>query len=138
VARLKADLETGKLGARADQIAAAEANVEALEAAVAQVQWNLDQTRQTAPSSGVTYDTLYRQGEWVPAGSPVVSLLPPENIKVRFFVPEPLVGGLQVGDEAHVYVDGVAAPLAGRVSFVSPRAEYTPPVIYSRKSREKL
>src|SRR5262249_35865953 len=87
---------------------------------------------------GVVFDTLYRQGEWVAAGRPVVALLPPTNIKVRAFVPQTQIGTVQVGQGVRVNVDGVAEPFLGEVSFISPQAEYTPPVIYSRESREKL
>jgi HlyD family secretion protein len=138
VAQLQADLKTAQLGARSDQVAAAEANVRALEAVLAEAQWNLSQKRQVAPQAGLVFDTLFREGEWVAAGRPVVSLLPPENIKVRAFVPEPRIGTVHVGDAVLVTVDGVGEPLAGRVSFISPQAEYTPPVIYSRESRAKL
>jgi HlyD family secretion protein len=124
--------------ARSDQVAAAEANVRALEAALAEAQWNLSQKSQAAPQAGLVFDTLYREGEWVAAGRPVVSLLPPENIKVRVFVPETRIGTVRVGAAVRVTVDGVGEPLAGRVSFISPQAEYTPPVIYSRESRAKL
>ena len=138
VAQLEADLKTAQLGARNDQVVAAEANVRALEAALATAQWNLSQTRQTAPQAGLVFDTLYRQGEWVPAGRPVVTLLPPPNIKVRAFVPETRIQGLHQGDRVQVIVDGAPAPLPGHISFISPHAEYTPPVIYSRENRSKL
>jgi HlyD family secretion protein len=138
VVQLEADLQTARLGARTDQIAAAKADVKAREAALTQAQWNLDQKRQSAPQDAEVFDTLYRTGEWVAAGRPVVAMLPPENIKVRCFVPETEVGAIQPGETANVIVDGVAEPFAGRVSFISPRAEYTPPVIYSRESRSKL
>jgi len=105
---------------------------------LAQVEWNFDQKKQAAPQSGLVYDTLFRQGEWVPAGKPVVALLPPQNIKVRAFVPETRVGSIHYGDEVQVRVDGVKDPFVGKVSYISPRAEYTPPVIYSRESRAKL
>ena len=88
VAQLEAELKTAQLGGRSDQIIAAEANVRALEAALAKAQWNLSQKRQAAPQAGLVFDTLYRPGEWVAAGRPVVVLLPPQNIKVRAFVPE--------------------------------------------------
>jgi HlyD family secretion protein len=65
-------------------------------------------------------------------------LLPPPNVKVRAFVPETEVGALHVGQDAEVTVDGVAEPFAGKISYISQRAEYTPPVIYSRESRSKL
>ena len=136
--QLEADLETAQLGSRSDQIAAAEANVRALEAALAKAEWDLSQKRQDAPQSGLIFDTLYRTGEWVAAGKPVVVLLPPANIKVRAFVPEARVGTIHVGDSVRVVVDGVSEPFSGKVSFISPQAEYTPPVIYSQESRGKL
>jgi HlyD family secretion protein len=138
VAQLEADLETARLGARSDQIAAAEATVRAQEAALARAEWNLAQKRQNAPQAGVVFDTLYREGEWVGAGRPVVALLPPPNVKVRAFVPETRIGGIHYGDQFQVYVDGRPEPLIGKVSFISPQVEYTPPVIYSRESRSKL
>ena len=138
VTRLEADLATAKLGARSDQITAAEANVHALEAALAKAEWDLGQKRQSAPHDGLVFDTLYQQGEWIAAGRPVVSLLPPRNIKVRAFVPETRVGTIHVGGSARVTVDGVTGAFAGNVTFISPQAEYTPPVIYSQESRGKL
>ncbi|MEA3211346.1 MAG: HlyD family secretion protein [Chthoniobacter sp.] len=138
VSQLEADLKTAQLGLRSDQIAGAEANVRALAAALAKADWDLAQKRQSAPQSGLIFDTLYRAGEWVGAGRPVVALLPPQNIKVRAFVPERRIGAIHPGDRVRVVVDGVTGPFAGSVSFISPRAEYTPPVIYSQESRGKL
>ena len=138
VAQLEADLNTALLGSRTDQVIAAEAEVRAREAALAKAEWEFAQKRQQAPKSGLVFDTLYREGEWVPAGRPVVVLLPPENIKVRAFVSEIRVGAIHPGDEVQVGVDGVQRPFAGKVSYIAPRAEYTPPVIYSQESRDKL
>jgi len=81
---------------------------------------------------------LYRPGEWVAAGSPVVSLLPPGNVKIRFYVPEPALATLRRGAAVSVRCDGCSAPIAARVAFIAPQAEYTPPVIYSRENRSKL
>ena len=86
---LAADLDTMRLGAREDEIRGAEAEVESAKATLAKAQWALDQKTQKSPVTGVVQDTIYRVGEFVPMGNPVASLLPPENIKVRFFVPEP-------------------------------------------------
>src|SRR5262249_26600936 len=110
----------------------------ALEAALDRAEWDLAQQHRTAPQTGLVFDTLYRPGEWVAAGRPVVVLLPPENIKVRAFVPQTQVGAVKVGQGVRVFVDGVPDPFTGKVSYISPRAEYTPPVIYSRESRAKL
>lgn len=138
VHQLEADLKTAHLGLREDQIAAAEANVHALEAALAQADWNLAQKRQDAPMNGLVYDLQYQQGEWVAAGRPVIMLLPPENMKVRAFVPEGMIGTVQPGDRVTAFVDGVSEPYVGQVTYISPQAEYTPPVIYSQESRQKL
>ncbi len=138
VTQLEADLATAHLGSRSDQVAAAEDNVKALAATLARAEWDLSQKRQPAPEAGLVYDTLYREGEWVAAGRPVVVLLPPKNIKVRAFVPETVAGTIHIADGVKVTVDGVPAPFMGKVSFISPQAEYTPPVIYSRESRSKL
>ena len=138
ISQIEADLKTARLGSREDQIAAAEATVRALEAVLAKAEWDLSQKQQAAPRGGLVFDTLYREGEWVAAGRPVVVLLPPSNIKVRAFVPEARVGTIQPGGRAEVFVDGISQPFVGQVSFVSPRAEFTPPVIYSRETRSKL
>ena len=138
VAQLEADLETAQLGSRIDQIAAAEAAVQAKEAALAKAEWDLSQKSQNAPQAGVVSDTLYREGEWVGAGRPVVVLLPPPNVKVRAFVSETEIAKIHYGDQVQVFLDGLSEPLIGKVSFISPQVEYTPPVIYSRESRSKL
>ena len=138
VAQLSADLKTAQLGSRSDQIAAAEANLQAVEAALVRAEWDLSQKRQTTPQAALVFDTFYREGEWVPAGRPVVALLPPRNIKVRAFVPETKVGTIHPGVRVQVSVDGVGEPFLATVSYISPKAEYTPPVIYSQDSRTKL
>jgi len=138
VGQLKADLATARLAARQDEIRAARASVEAAQAALAQAEWRLEQKSLHATVTGTVADTLFVKGEWVPAGAPVVSLLPPENIKVRFFVPEPQLGTVRLGQALSVMCDGCPVALPARVSFISTRAEYTPPVIYSRENRAKL
>jgi HlyD family secretion protein len=138
VAEIKESLKTARLGSREDQVASAEADVAAQRQAVAIQDWNLAQKRRAAPQAGVVQDTLYREGEWVGEGKPVVMLLPPSNIKVRAFVPEPMLSKVRVGDRLAVRVDGAAAPMIGTVSFISPKAEYTPPVIYSLENRQKF
>jgi HlyD family secretion protein len=138
VAELQAELKTAHLGARVDEIQAAEAEVTAARAQLAQAEWRLDQMSQAAPQAGVVVDTLYRPGEWVAAGAPVVSLLPPENVKVRFFVPEPRLGAIAIGGEVRVGCDACAPDLSAVISYIAPEAEYTPPVIYSREMRAKL
>ena len=138
IMQLDADLKTAQLGSRTDQVIAAEAEVRAREAALAKAEWDFSQKHQSAPKAGLVFDTLYREGEWVTAGRPVVALLPPQNVKVRAFVPEARIGMIHPGDRVQVMVDGVRDPFIGTVSYISPKAEYTPPVIYSQESRSKL
>lgn len=134
---LSAQLATARLGGRADAIAAVEAEVSAAMAAKERADWAVEQKQQTAMVGGLVYDTLYREGEFVLAGTPVVSLLPPENLKVRFFVPEADFAQLKVGETVNVAITGRPA-FAARVSYLSPRPEYTPPVLYNRENRAKL
>lgn len=105
---------------------------------LAQAQWNYTQKQQITPQDGLVFDTLYRVGEWVDAGHPVVQLLPPQNIEVRAFIPERQIGSLHPGDKALVFVDGVSKPYEGVLRYIFPQSEYTPPVIYSEDSRSKL
>jgi len=117
---------------------AAEAEVAAGRAAVAQAAWRLDQKSVTAPVTGLVQDTFFVEGEWVPAGRPVASLLPPGNVKVRFYIPETRLGSVSPGNDVEIRCDGCPAPVAAKISFISSQAEYTPPVLYSRESRGKL
>jgi HlyD family secretion protein len=138
VDELASQLETAKLGGRSDAIAATHAEVQAAQAGLEHATWNVDQKTQSAPRAGLVYDTLYREGEYVAAGSPVVALLPPENLKVRFFVPEADFAGLKVGDALSVFISEGAAQLKARISYLSPQAEFSPPVLYNRDNRAKL
>jgi ABC-type branched-subunit amino acid transport system ATPase component len=75
----------------------------------------------------------------VAAGNPVVQLLPPENMEVRFFVPETVVGKLKVGESVASAMRRLCFPQsAAAITFISPQCEYTPPVIYSNENRSKL
>jgi len=138
VEQLTAELETAQLGARTDLIAAARSDVAAARSRLAQAKWRLEQKAQAAPDSGLVFDTFYVAGEYVPAAHPVVSILPPDNIKIRFFVPEPVRGGLNAGQSVSVRLDGKKKNIPAKITYISPEAEYTPPVIYSRETRAKL
>lgn len=138
VRELTSQVEVALLPGRTQQLSAQSAQVAAAQAAVAQAQWKLDQKRVSAPAEGLVYDTLYRVGEWVQAGNPVVQMLPPQNVKVRFFVPETVVGKLALGRALTIHCDGCAADVAAKITYLSSEAEYTPPVIYSNENRAKL
>jgi HlyD family secretion protein len=142
VQELDAQIEVARLTARDDEIAAAEATVSSARATLRQAEWKLAQRRLVAPEGlpegALVNDTYFVVGEFVGAGAPVVSLLPPGNVKLRFFVPERVLAGLRIGQEVGVTCDGCPAGLQARVTFIAPEAEYTPPVIYSRETRAKL
>ena len=138
VASLQAQVATTKLPARADEIRAAEADARAAREVLAQADWRLAQRAITSPVAGLVHDTYYVVGDWVPAGSPVAAVLPPANLRVRFFVPQAALGAVKAGQAVRVACDGCGAPLAASVAFVSDRAEFTPPVLYTRELRAKL
>jgi HlyD family secretion protein len=123
---------------RDGEIKGQRSTIEAARAAVAMVQWRIDQRHVAAPVAGVVADVLARAGETIPAGGPVVSLLPPENIFVRFFVPEPMLARVHRGDQVRLLCDGCPNDLGATVSFIAPQVEYTPPVIFSEANRAKL
>jgi HlyD family secretion protein len=120
------------------ELKAAEGDIAAAHAALAQAAWRLEQKSVAAPVAGLVQDTYFVEGEYVPAARPVVSILPPGNVKARFYVPEAALSSIQLGKKVEIGCDGCPAPIAGRVSFVSSQAEYTPPVLYSKESRSKL
>ncbi len=120
------------------EIAAQRAMVEQARAGLAQAQWRVDQRHVSAPVAALVSDTYARPGETINAGTPVVSLLPPQNILVRFFVPETELATLHVGDRLSMSCDACAPGLTASVTFISPQPEYTPPVIYSETNRAKL
>ncbi len=138
VNELTTQLTTAGLGGRTDALAAAAADVSAATAAKEKTDWAVAQKSQSAPRAALVYDTLYREGEFVAAGNPVVSLLPAENIKVRFFVPEAEFAALKAGATVRIAITGHPAPLDARISYLSPSPEYTPPILYNRENRAKL
>jgi HlyD family secretion protein len=138
VEALQAELKTAGLGGREDEVRAAEADHAAAQAALERAQWAVTNKRQLAPGPARVHDTLYRVGEFVAAGLPVVSLLPPENLKARFFVPQDEVATLKIGGRVELRVDGLAAPVPATINYIASQAEYTPPVIYSQENRAKL
>ncbi|MBS0293260.1 MAG: HlyD family efflux transporter periplasmic adaptor subunit [Proteobacteria bacterium] len=138
VAELEAALRVARLPGRPAERAAAEAQAQAADQALRQSDWSRRQKQQEAPAAGQVADVFYRAGEYVSAGQPVLSLLPPANIKARFYVPEDQVATLAPGDAVQLACDGCGSPIAARVSRIATQAEYTPPVIYSNAQRAKL
>ncbi len=137
VKELEAQLALAREAARPDTIAAARADVSAAQAQVSQQTWAAAQKSRQAPVAATVFDVLYQAGEWVPAGQPVVALLPDQGVKVRFFVPQAELSRAKVGGAVQVSCEQCPGGPA-RIRYVSPQAEFTPPVIYSNESRGKL
>jgi HlyD family secretion protein len=116
----------------------AEAALRTAQARLASAQTRLARRKVASPVSGSLQQIYYRPGELVPAGRPVVSLLPPGNIKIRFFVPETALAKVALGQAVTVHCDGCKADVSAKVTFISRTSEFTPPVIYSLDERSKL
>jgi len=138
LAEAKAQITVGHLSARKEQVAAARAKVAAATAAAQQAKSRLDKRTIKAPVAGRVEELNYRAGEVVTTGQPVVSLLPPENVKARFFVPEPDRSRIKLGTPVSISCDGCPEGLKAYIVFIARQAEYTPPVIYGPKERAKL
>lgn len=120
------------------QLAQANANIAQAQASVAQQAWTLQQKTISAPVDAIVFDTYYRIGEYTQANQSILSLLAPADIKVIFYIDEAELGGIRLRDPVTVHCDGCSKDYQGVVSFISPSAEYTPPVIYSEQTNEKL
>jgi HlyD family secretion protein len=123
---------------RDGDIKAQTAAVGAAKAALAMARWRLDQRHVMSPVTGVIADVVARAGESLAADSPVASILPPENIFVRFFIPESDLPRVHQGDEVWLLCDTCTPKMPATISFIAPKAEYTPPVIYSESTRAKF
>ena len=110
----------------------------AAAAAHDQAKWRLARRKGHAPTAAIVQDIMFRPGEFAAASQPVVSLLPPENIKVRFFVPEADLGRVRIGNPVILSCSGCPEKFDGTIRFVSTETEFTPPVIYSDRAKEKL
>jgi HlyD family secretion protein len=138
MAELQAQLAVAQLGGRTDAIQAAQAEVASMQATVAQARWRVAQKQVMAPAAGQITEVFHYPGEWVTVGTPVLALLPPDKIKLRFFVPETALGRLKLGQTVHFQCDNCNDSATATVSYIAAQAEYTPPVIYSQQTRVKL
>jgi HlyD family secretion protein len=138
VEQMSANLEEAKLGARENAILAQKALVESNTAEVKKATWALEQKTKRSPIDAMVFDTLFKVGETVNSGQPVVSLLAAKNIKLIFFIPEKQLSRIALGNKINFTCDSCNKLSTAVIDFISPEAEYTPPVIYSESSRDKL
>ncbi|APH70584.1 HlyD family secretion protein [Aquibium oceanicum] len=134
----KANLAVAGLAAREEAIKAAESQVEQAQATLDNARWRLTQRVIAAPSAGRVNDVIRNAGDIAGPSAPVVSLLPDGAVKLKLYVPEEAFSSVKVGDALRVRCDGCPPGLSARVSYVSPEPEFTPPVIYSIETRQKL
>ena len=123
---------------RRAQVAVARAQTAEAQGGKREVQIRVNQLSPTAPTDARVEEVFYQRGEWVSANQPVVSLLPDNKVKVRFFVPEREVAKYRTGREVRFTCDGCARGMSATIRYVSPRPEFTPPIIYSRDSRDRM
>ncbi|MEH6604528.1 MAG: HlyD family efflux transporter periplasmic adaptor subunit [Pseudomonadales bacterium] len=138
VENIKANIKVALLSARDEAMQGAIDGSNAAAAVVSQVQWRLDQRSISAPVTGVVEEVFFRHGEYVKAASPVLAILPTDAMKVRFFVPQAQLSSVALGKTVDVVSDANQEKIRATISYISRTAEFTPPVIYSADSREKL
>ncbi|POR53974.1 HlyD family secretion protein [Bosea psychrotolerans] len=138
VREIAANLDVARLAARAEEIKASENQVEQAKSALAQARWRLSQRQLVMPSAGRISDVLRRVGELAGPSAPVLLMLPDDAAKLMLYVPETRISGVTTGMRLDVRCDGCAPGLTATVTYVSPEPEFTPPVIYSAQTRQKL
>jgi HlyD family secretion protein len=136
--RARLDADRAARDAANARLAQARREAAAVGAEAGLAEERLEDLAGAAPVAGTIEQIFHRAGEVVAAGQPIVALLPPQNMKVRFFAPEAMLAQLPVGARVLVSCDGCAQPVPARVSFVAREPQFTPPVIYSLDQREKL
>ncbi len=130
--------QAAALGAREDQIRAADSRVDQAGAALGAADARLTDIAPLAPGAARVEEVFFQQGEWAPANQPIVALLPDDRIKLRFFVPERDIAAYRPGGVVAFSCDGCKTGMTARITFISPRPEFTPPIIYSREARDRL
>lgn len=137
-AQLMANMDLALLGARPDVIIAQSAATESMLDRIKQFKWKVEQKHLSAPTAGVIFDTYYRPGEYVAGTSPVMSIVAPENTHVEFFVPLQALANLHLGKIIHFSDEDESERKRAKVVYISPEAEYMPPLVYSRDNSEKI
>ena len=133
-----AQIRFAKLGARSDEIIAAKATLEDAKTNLLEATYKLSKKTISTNIAAFVQDTLYKPNEWVTSGAPVITLLPDDNLKVRFFVPEQDISSIKIGQNIKIHCDSCKKPIIASINYKSTEVEYTPPVIFSNNSRKKL
>jgi HlyD family secretion protein len=136
--QIDATLAAGELAGREADIAAAMSRVAEAKSALAQAEAKRHDLSPRTPRAADVENTFFDAGEWVAAGQPVISLQPPGDVTLRFYVPQQVIATLTAGTHVRFNCDGCGGPLAAKVTSIATEPEYTPPVIYSQGARAKL
>jgi HlyD family secretion protein len=134
----RARLELMLEGTRTEQVQQAEAVVTRNRAALAELETSASRYVVHAPRAGLVEALPYKLGERPPAGAPVAVLLADGVPYARVYVPEPLRAAYVPGARVRLAVDGIMAPLSGKVRFVSAEASFTPYYSLTQKDRTRL
>ena len=134
----QSNLELALLGSREERIKAQKAKIDALKATLDESKWQLTQKSIYAPVSGKIFETYYIEGEFVKAQQPIASLLAPENVRIEFFIPVKELNRIKVGQKINFTCMNCSKTFQALISYVSPEAEYIPPLVYSRENEDKL
>lgn len=135
--QLKSKLEEAKLGSREDVIAAQEALVQAALAKVQELDWAMASKKLSAPNQGKVVDIYYKQGEFVPSSRAILSILSPEHQYVIFFLPVAKTAQIKLSDEVWIDCEGCNKKAKAKITYISPKVEFTPPLIFSRQHHDK-
>ncbi|BCE03158.1 HlyD family secretion protein [Marinicellulosiphila megalodicopiae] len=135
---IQAKIRAANLPARDGVTQSALANQSAIEQQLAQLNWQLSQRDIVAHFSGKIFDVYYEKGEHIFARQPLIAIVPNNELSVKFFVEEPLLSQMKLGKKVFVHADGIAKPIEASISYIATKAQFTPPVIYSKDSREKM
>ena len=130
--------QAAALGSREDQIRVADSRVRQTGAALIAANARLSDGSPLAPVAARVEDVFFQSGEWASANQAIVALLPDDKVKLRFFVPERQISAYRPGTLVKFTCDGCQDGMTAKVTFISPRPEFTPPVIYSREARDRL
>lgn len=137
-AAVRRQREVATLGARQDAIAQAEQQAAQAEGGLTEANARLNQLAPTAPSAARVEEIFYRPGEWAAANQPILALLPDQEVKLVFFVPEAEMALYRPGRTVRFGCDGCPGQGTARITWISARPEFTPPVLYNKGSRDRL
>ncbi len=138
LSELIAQLDLGKLPAREDQIKAAQKDVEAAQNSLKATEWALDQKNIKAPHAGRVIDTYVRLGDYLAPGAPALQFLTPDQVFINIYIPQGKINILKTGQKISFHMDGDSTWHKATITYISPTAEYTPPVLYTESSRQKF